>query len=405
MTAPLPDPHPDSPSDLLPELPAGLPSAAMVDLDAIADNVRALRAHAPGVGVMAVVKADAYGHGLVPAARAALAGGATWLGTAQLSEALALRAAGVQAPTLSWLTVPGDTFAEALRQRVDIGVSTRRTLDELAAAARQTGCPARVHLKIDTGLNRNGSTAQAWPQLVETALKLQADGLVSVVGMFSHFVNADDRADPVTDRQLAAFTAALEVAEAAGARFEVRHIANSPATLTRPDAHFDLVRPGLAVYGLSPLPGRSSAELGLRPAMTVLGRVANVKPVAAGQGVSYGHTYVTSRDTETAVVPLGYGDGVPRHAGGRGPVHLAGRTFPIAGRVCMDQVVVDLADGGLGRVRPGDVAVLFGAAPGVPTAQDWAVAADTISYEIVTRLGARVPRVYLGTAGRPPAQA
>ncbi|MBT0767891.1 alanine racemase [Kineosporia sp. J2-2] len=382
------------------ELPEGLPSAAVIDLDAIAANVRALRGHAPGAGLMAVVKADAYGHGLVPAARAALAGGAAWLGTAQLSEALALRAAGLTAPTLSWLTVPGDRYAEAIRQGVDIGVSAGWALAEIAAAAREVGGTARLHLKVDTGLNRNGCTLADWPQLLEDALKLQADGLVSVVGGFSHFVSADEPADPVNARQLENFVTALDLATTAGARFEVRHIANSPATLSNPDAHFDLVRPGLSVYGLSPFPERPPHEFGLRPAMTLLGRVANVKRVAAGQGVSYGHTYVTSTDTEVAVVPLGYGDGIPRHASGTGPVQLGGRRFRVSGRVCMDQVVVDLADGGIGRVAAGDVAVLFGGAPGEPSAQDWAQAAGTINYEIVTRLGARVPRVHTGSAGR-----
>ncbi|GAA3616466.1 alanine racemase [Kineosporia mesophila] len=383
------------------ELPAGLPSAAVVDLDAIAANVRVLREHAPKAQVMAVVKADAYGHGLLPAARAALAGGATWLGTAQLSEALALRAAGISAPALAWLTVPGDAYAEAIARHVDIGVSAGWALTEIAAAARDLGMPARVHLKADTGLNRNGCPPEDWPQLVEDALKLQAEGLISVVGGFSHLVSGDTPQAPVNRQQIDAFVAAVDLATAAGVRFEVRHLANSPATLTLPDTHFDLVRPGLAVYGLSPVPDRASAaDLGLRPAMTVLGRVVNVKKVAAGQGVSYGHTYTTSTDTELAVVPLGYGDGVPRHASSAGPVQLAGRRFRVAGRVCMDQVVVDLADGGIGRVTAGDVAVLFGGAPGEPTAQDWADAAGTISYEIVTRLGGRVPRLYTGSAGR-----
>ncbi|GAB6901288.1 alanine racemase [Kineosporia succinea] len=380
-------------------LPPGLPSAAVVDLDAIAANVRVLRGLAPTAAVMAVVKADAYGHGLLPSARAALAGGASWLGTAQISEALQLRAAGITVPVLSWLTVPGDQFAAAIEHHVDIGVSAPWALAEIAAAARDQGRAARVQLKVDTGLNRNGCTLADWPQLVEDALKLQADGLVSVVGAFSHFVESDAPANPVNELQLAAFRAALEVAEQAGARFEVRHIANSAATLTNPDAHFDLVRPGLAVYGLDPAPG-ATGETGLRPAMTLLGRVSNVKAVPAGQGVSYGHTYVTSTDTEVAIVPLGYGDGIPRHASSAGPVQLAGHTFHIAGRVCMDQVVVDLAGEGVGRVREGDVAVLFGGAPGEPTAQDWALAAGTISYEIVTRLSARVPRLYIGSAGR-----
>ncbi len=383
-----------------PGLPDGLPSAAVVDLDAIAANVRALRGHAPTAQVMAVVKADAYGHGLLPSARAALAGGATWLGTAHLSEALELRAAGISTPTLSWLTVPGADFRAAIEQNVDVGVSGFWALDEIAAAAREAGRPARVQLKVDTGMHRNGITLADWPQLVEAALKLQADGLLSVVGAFSHLVTADVPDDPVNAAQLASFAGALEIAENAGARFEVRHIANSPATLATPESHFDLVRTGLSVYGLTSLPGRTPEEFGLRPAMTLLGRVINVKPVAAGQGISYGHTYTTSVDTEVAVVPLGYGDGIPRHASSAGPIQLAGQTFRIAGRVCMDQVVLDLAPGGIGKVATGDVAVLFGGAPGQPTAQDWADASDTISYEIVTRLGSRVPRLYIGSAGR-----
>ncbi|GLY13156.1 alanine racemase [Kineosporia rhizophila] len=385
-------------------LPPGLPSAAVVDLDAIADNVRALRAHAPTAQVMSVVKADAYGHGLVPSARAALAGGAAWLGTAQITEALQLRAAGVTAPVLSWLIVPGDSFAAAVGQDVDLGVSASWALREIADAAREVGRPARLHLKVDTGMNRNGVTLAEWPQLVEDALKLQAEGLVSVVGAFSHFVEADSPGSAVNQEQLKRFGTAIDLATAAGARFEVRHMANSPALLSDPDSHFDLVRPGLAGYGVSSLPGRPPQEFGLRPAMTLLGRVANVKQVAAGQGVSYGHAYTTSADTELAVVPLGYGDGIPRHASNSGPVQLAGQTFRIAGRVCMDQVVVDLAPNGIGKVAAGDVAVLFGGAPGEPTVQDWAEAADTIGYEIVTRIGSRVPRLYVGSAGTEPDQ-
>ncbi|GAB3272024.1 alanine racemase [Kineosporia babensis] len=377
------------------ELPPGLPSAAVIDLDAIADNVRALRSHAPKAQLMAVVKADAYGHGLVPSARAALAGGAAWLGTAQITEALALRAAGIQAPVLSWLTVPGDRFQQAIQQNIDLGVSAGWALTEIAAAAREAGTPARVQLKVDTGLNRNGCTLDDWPQLIEDALKLQAEGLISVVGAFSHFVSADAPGDPVNVEQLANFVAALDQAHTAGARFEVRHMANSPATLTNPAAHFDLVRPGLAVYGLSPLAGREPAEFGLRPAMNLLGRVTNVKKVAAGQGISYGHTYTTGEDTSVAVIPLGYGDGIPRHASSSGPVQIAGQQYRIAGRVCMDQFVLDLGPAGLDKIEAGDTAVLFGSAAGQPSAQDWADAAGTINYEIVTRVAARVPRLYV----------
>jgi alanine racemase len=391
-------------------LPPGLTAGAVVDLDAVRDNVRLLRERAGSAAVMAVVKADAYGHGLLPTARAALAGGASWLGTAQLNEGLALRAGGIEAPVLAWLTVPGDAFAAAVAAGIDIGVSAGWALAEVAAAAEVAGVAARIHLKVDTGLNRNGAAREDWPDLVEAALKLQSAGLVQVVGVFSHFAYADDPEHPTVPQQTANFVAAVALAQGRGARFEVRHLANSAATLTNPSAHFDLVRPGIAVYGLSPVPERAgSADLGLRPAMSLLSRVALVKRVGAGEGVSYGHTYTTSRPTTAVLLPIGYGDGLPRHAGNNGPVQLGGRRHRIAGRVCMDQFVIDLAnqpDGldprdteALADVQPGDVAVLFGGAPGQPTAQDWAEAAGTISYEIVTRIGPRVPRIYVGTAG------
>jgi len=383
----------------------GMPACAVVDLDAIRDNVAALRDRAGGAELMAVVKADAYGHGLVPSARAALAGGASWLGVAQLSEALELRAAGVRAPLLAWLTVPHDAYAEALRQDVELGISAGWALAEVAAAARATGITARVQLKLDTGLGRNGVTPADWPDLVEAALKLQADGLVELVGAFSHLAWADEPAHPTVTAQAAVFREALEVAAARGARLGLTHLANSAAALTRPDTTFDMVRPGLAVYGLSPIPQLASpAELGLRPAMSLYGRVALVKRIPAGHGVSYGHAYTTTEPTTLALVPLGYADGLPRHAGNAGPVQLGGRRYTIAGRVCMDQVVLDIGpDGGAAGGPPlaaGDVAVIFGdGSDGGPTAQDWADAAGTISYEIVSRIGARVPRRYVGTAG------
>jgi alanine racemase len=381
-------------------LPAGLPAAAVVDRAAIRHNVRVLaaRAQAP---VMAVVKADAYGHGLVPSARAALEGGAAWLGVAQLGEALALRAAGIAAPVLAWLTVPGDRYREAVEQGVDLGVSAGWAVDEIAAAARQAGRPARIQLKADTGLNRNGVAPADWDDVVRAVLKHQADGLLELVGAFSHYAWADAPQHPTVRAQTERFAAAVARARQLGARLELTHLANSAATLTNPGARFDLVRPGLAVYGLSPVPELSSAEeLGLVPAMTLLSRVANVKRAPAGEGVSYGHAYTTTRDTTLALLPVGYADGVPRHASDAGPVELAGRRHRIAGRVCMDQVVLDLTRDHpvAGEVAAGDVAVLFGApdASGVrPTAQEWAEVAGTISYEIVTRVGARVPRLHI----------
>jgi alanine racemase len=397
MSAPASEPRGDL-------IPPGWPGCAVIDLDAIADNVRALREAAGPAPMMAVVKADGYGHGLLPAARAAVRGGADWLGVAQLGEALQLRAAGITVPVLAWLAVPGDAFPEAVSAGIDLGVSARWALDEIAVAARETGRTARIHLKLDTGLSRNGVAADGWADLVDAALKLQAEEAVDLVGAMSHLAIADDPGHPTVRAQTAAFTGAVRAAERAGARFTVRHLANSAATLTAPDTHFDLVRPGLAVYGLSPVPQVGPPErFGLRPAMSLLGRVALVKRVPAGTGVSYGHTYITPRDTTVALIPLGYGDGVPRHGSGAGPVAVRGRTYRIAGRVCMDQVVLDLdgTDNPTG-VAEGDPAVLFGdGAGGGPTAQDWAEAADTINYEIVTRLGARLPRRYLGAGAGP----
>ncbi|RIK16942.1 MAG: alanine racemase [Acidobacteria bacterium] len=382
------------------------PARATVDLDAIAGNVRTLRELVGGTELMAVVKADAYGHGLVPSARAALAGGACALGVAQPSEALALREAGVDAPVLTWLVAPGTDVAPLVARDVEVAVSAPWLLDELAAAARDLGRPATVQLKVDTGLGRNGAFGlpleagdprTAWGDLVGHAARLEAEGAVAVRGVFTHFAYADAPRHPTVRAQQDAFADAVAVAERAGLRPEVRHMANSAATLTTPSASWDMVRPGLAVYGLSPVPDIGSAEdFGLRPAMRVTARVAVTKRVPAGQGLSYGHTYVTPRETTVVDVPLGYADGIPRHASGAGPVQVGGRRFTVSGRVCMDQFVVDVGDL---PVTAGDEVVIFGPGDdGEPTAQDWADAAGTISYEIVTRFGPRVPRVHVGGA-------
>jgi alanine racemase len=362
-----------------------------VDLDAIRDNVSRLRAGTPAE-VMAVVKADGYGHGMVPAARAALGAGAAWLGAGTLDEALELRRAGITAPVLAWLLAPGLPLHEGVAADVDLGAAGLRQLDELVAAARLAGRSARVHLKVDTGLSRGGATVADWPTVVEAAAKAQADGAIEVVAVWSHFARADEPGHPSIDRQLGAYREALELAGRFGITPRYRHLANSAATLTRPDAHFDLVRAGIAVYGLSPIAGQT---YGLRPAMTARARVMLTKRVPAGAGVSYGHTYLTPRETTLAVIPLGYGDGVPRAASNVGPIELGGRVRTIAGRVCMDQVVLDCGDD---PVAAGDVATLFGPGTnGEPTADDWAAAVDTINYEIVTRFGGtRVPRVYDG---------
>ncbi|MEK9518884.1 alanine racemase [Streptomyces venezuelae] len=379
------------------ETPPPRRARAEIDLGALRANLRTLRARvAPHVRIMAVVKADAYGHGAVRCARAALDAGADWLGTATPHEALALRAAGITGvPVMCWLWTPGDPWDQGIEAGLDMSVSGMWALEEVVEAARRTGGTARIQLKADTGLGRNGCQPADWPELVGAAVDAEAEGLVKVTGLWSHFACADEPHHPSIAAQLDVFRAMLDHAEKAGVRPEVRHIANSPATLTLPESHFDLVRPGIALYGVSPSPELgTSAELGLRPVMSLKASVALVKQVPAGHGVSYGHHYVTDEETTLGLVPLGYADGVPRHASGRGPVLVDGTVRTVAGRVAMDQFVVDLG----GEVpAPGTEAVLFGPGDrGEPTAEDWAVAADTIAYEIVTRIGARVPRVYLG---------
>ncbi len=299
-----------------------LRTEAVVDLDAMRRNVELLRA-ATAAELLAVVKADGYGHGLLPSARAALAGGASWLGTAFVEEALALRAAGITARIVSWLAVPGEDLVPAVAADIDLSANAPWAVTELAAAARAAGKPVRLHLKVDTGLSRAGATAADWPELLTAAAKAAAAGEVEIVGIWSHFAYADAPGHPTIGRQVTAYREALEMAAGLGVVPQVRHLANSAATLTLPDAHFDLVRPGIAVYGLTPVPPE---PYGLTPAMTLRSHVALTKRVPAGSGVSYGHEYVTRIATGLALVPLGYADGVPR------PVRGGHRGRPGGGR-------------------------------------------------------------------------
>ncbi|MFC9279271.1 alanine racemase [Streptomyces collinus] len=373
---------------------APLRARAEIDLAALRANVRALRARAEGAALMAVVKSDAYGHGALPCARAAVEAGATWLGTATPEEALALRAGGLDTRVLCWLWVPGGPWRQAIEADIDVSLSGLWALREVTEAAREAGRPARVQLKADTGLGRNGCQPADWPELVAEALRAEREGLVRITGLWSHFACADEPGHPSIAAQLARFREMLGHAEEQGVRPEVRHIANSPATLTLPETHFDLVRPGIAMYGVSPSPEIGTpADFGLRPVMTLSASLALVKHVPGGHGVSYGHHYVTPGPTTLGLVPVGYADGVPRHASGSGPVLVDGKWRTVAGRVAMDQFVVDLG----GDEPPvGAQAVLFGPGDrGEPTAEDWAQACGTIAYEIVTRIGTRVPRVYV----------
>ena len=372
---------------------SGLPEA-LVDLGAVRDNVAALREHVRGAQLMAVVKADGYGHGMLPGAVAALAGGADWLGVVHVHEALALRRAGITARVLCLLGVPGAAHEDAIRQDVDLSAATTAMVGQIAAAAARAGRPVRVHLKVDTGMSRGGATMADWPGVVDAALAAEAAGNVRVVGLWSHLACADMPGHPSIVVQQEAFGSAVSIAEKAGVRPEVRHLANTPATLTLPETWFNLVRPGGAVFGLSTLPG--GAPGWLRPAMTVRAGLVQVKQVPAGTGVSYGHRYVTRGDATLGLVPLGYAEGVPRNAFGVAEVAARGQRWLISGTVCMNQFVVDF---GAEPAATGDDVVLFGPGDsGEPTAQEWADALGTLSYEIVTRFGSRLPRTYSGVA-------
>lgn len=372
-------------------------AAVVVDLDAIAHNVRVLHEHAGPAAVMAVVKADGYGHGATRVARAALAAGATEVGVVTVGEALALRRDGITAPILSWLHPPGTDFAAALDADVQIAVSSPAQLDDLVDAAQRTGRTAVVTVKADTGLSRNGISAADYPALLTALARAQAAGAVRVRGLMSHLVHGDDPDNPFNAVQAQRLTGMREQAREQGVHFEVAHLSNSPAALTRPDLRFDMVRPGIALYGLSPIPERG--DMGLRPAMTLKAPVVMVRPIKAGDGVSYGHSWIASRDTTLALVPLGYADGIFRSLSGRFEVSINGRRRPNVGRVCMDQFVVDLGPGPV-DVSIGDEAILFGPGDsGEPTAQDWAELIGTINYEVVTSPRGRITRVYRGETG------
>jgi alanine racemase len=367
---------------------------AVVDLAAIGHNVRVLAQHAGSAQVMAVVKADAYGHGAIPVARAALAAGAAELGVASIDEALALRRDGITAPLLAWLHPPGTDFAPAVQADIEIALSSARQLQDLLTAVKLTGRPATVTVKVDTGLNRNGVGAAEYPSMLTALRRAQADDAIRLRGIMSHLVYGDDPDHPVNDLQAQRFDEMRAQARNQGVRYEVAHLSNSPSAMTRPDLAYDMVRPGIAVYGLSPIPDRG--DMGLHPAMTLKCPVALVRSVRAGDGVSYGHTWIADRDTTLALLPIGYADGVYRTLSGRMNVLINGRLHPNVGRICMDQFVVDLGPD-VTDVSDGDEAILFGpGTSGEPTAQDWADLLGTIHYEVVTSPRGRVIRTYRG---------
>ena len=412
-------------------LPAAATSRAVIDLEAVAHNGRLL-AQTAGVPWMAVVKADAYGHGLGPIALTALSAGASWLGVAQLAEALTLRAlldeAGVARPVeepsgqaprvLSWLLPVMDParaacedspLRAALKADLDLSVSTLSQLEALVAAARAQATTARLHLKVDTGMSRGGAMAEDLPALAAALRRAVDEGAVDVVGLWSHLSRADEPTSGSTEEHLVRYRQAERIVREAGLTPSIHHLAATGGLLWHPEARMDLVRAGIGLYGLSPDPSvTTGAELGLRPAMRLESELVQVKRIDVGQAVSYGGTWSAPTDRWVGLVPLGYSDGVPRAASSTGPVGIGGMMTAIVGRVCMDQVVIDLgpAQDETGSSLPapaqvGDTAVLWGAPDAlgqeaVPTVDEWAQACGTINYEIVTRLGARIPRCYVG---------
>jgi alanine racemase len=374
--------------------PGSRPTWAEVDLGAIAANVRALKAQAAAPRLMAVVKADGYGHGLVPAARAALAGGADWLAVALVEEGEVLRADGIDAPVLVMTEPPADAIPGMIAARLTPTVYSPSFTDALDAAGRRAERRFDVHLKLDTGMRRVGVPQADW----EDALRRVRDAAgLRLEAIWSHFAVADEPDHPFIAHQAAEFRRGLDLAAAVGARHDLAHLCNSAGTLHLHDDHHGMVRPGLAVYGLEPAPGLAG-DTPLRPAMRWYSRLSLIKRLAAGEAVSYGLRWTAPRDTVVATVPAGYADGVTRRLSNTGEVVVRGRRVPIVGRVCMDQFLVDLGPDGEAALWD-EVCLLGGHGEAAVTADDWAAWLDTINYEVVCGVAGRVPRTYVG-AGR-----
>jgi len=358
-----------------------------VDLAAIKANIQKF---AKDQEVLAVVKADAYGHGLVPVATAALEAGASWLGVALLEEALALRAAGITAPVIAWLTPPGENFAQALKSQIDLSVPSVKICEEILDAAHRVGIKPRIHLEVDTGMHRGG-VLDEWDALLELLVARKSE--YELVGFWTHFARADEPSESYTELALTVFEEKLTLARAAGLAPAIIHCANSAATINFPGSHRTMVRLGIATYGLSPdvTTMGNSSDLGLTPAMNIYAKLQLVKSVRKGDAIGYGGVGVATQDTTIGVVVMGYSDGIPRGADSRAGVYHDGKRAPLIGRVSMDQCVVDLGPGS--RASAGDYVALI-SADGY-TADDWAAASNTINYEIVTRIATRVPRKYL----------
>ena len=373
----------------------------LIDLGAIRENIKYLMAKS-GKPALAVVKADGYGHGLLPVAKSALSAGASWLGVALLEEAKALKQGWINAPIIAWLTPVTDDFASAISEDIDIAIPSLAHLEAITSAARSLGKCARVHLEVDTGMSRGGALNE-WSELVSSAKAYQDSGLIKVIGIWSHFARADEAGHEFNNKQLENFKSAVAEAKSVGITPEVIHLSNSAAAINDADSHFDLLRLGIAIYGLSPDFSHmgSSEKLNLKPAMSIRARIHLVKDIPAGSQVGYGGSAITKVDTKLGVIAMGYSDGIPRNANSEAGVLVGNKRAPIIGRVSMDQFVVDL--GRDSSAKAGDWAYIIGSNPSDSytsassyTADSWASASATINYEIVTRIAARVKRIYQG---------
>jgi len=368
-------------------------ASAEINLSAITQNFKSIKSRTTA-DVLAVVKADAYGHGLIPVSKALEEAGADWFGTALLEEAINLRKAGILKPIISWLTPLGEDFKSAIDLDIDLGIPSIDLLDEVIKAASLTGKTARIHLEIDTGMSRGGVLSE-WDQLIKSVLVGVNLKQLKVIGIWSHFARADEPDELMNQEQLSLFEEKVNQAKAAGIDAQFIHIANSAALFTNKIAHKNIIRSGIALFGLSPdiKTIGDSSSLGLKPAMKLKAKLNLVKEVKAGSSVGYGGTAVLKSDTKLGVVALGYADGIPRSTNNLAGVFVDKKRAPIIGRVSMDQFVVDL--GITSTAKTGDEVIVFGdGSNGEYTVDEWAKAANTINYEIITRIGPRVPRIY-----------
>ena len=368
-------------------------ASAEISLFAIADNLKLIKSKT-NAQVLAVVKADAYGHGLIQVGKVAENVGADWLGTALLEEGIALRNSGIKIPIISWLTPLGEDFKAAINLDIDLSISSTELLNEIVLAGKSVKKIPRIHVEVDTGMSRGG-VGDDWQLFLNELSKAVAVNEIDVVGIWSHFARADEPEEVMNKEQLAVFEDRIKSASAAGIKAEFIHISNSAASLTNKSAHKNIIRWGIGLYGLSPDLNNlgDSKSLNLKPAMRLKAKLHLVKAVKAGVSVGYGGTAITKSDTKLGVVTLGYADGIPRNANNLAGVFVAGKRAPLIGRVSMDQFVVDLGSNSLAKT--GDEVIVFGdGAGGEYTVDEWAKASGTINYEIVTRIGSRVPRIY-----------